>query len=131
MKITPTKLPDVLLVEPDVHRDARGFFLETWHATRYAEAGLEADFVQDSHGHSQRGTSRGLHIQISKCQGKPIRVSAGEVFDVAVDIRHGSPTFGRHFAVLLSVENFRQLWVPKGFAHGFYVLSETAELQYK
>jgi dTDP-4-dehydrorhamnose 3,5-epimerase len=131
LKITPTDLPDVLLVEPDVHRDTRGFFLETWHAFRYAEAGLDVRFVQDNHSRSQRGTLRGLHVQLAKPQGKLVRVSIGEIFDVAVDIRHGSPTFGRHVGALLSAENFHQLWIPEGFAHGFCVLSEIAEMQYK
>ena len=131
MKITPTDLPDVLLVEPDVHRDTRGFFLETWHAARYAEAGLDVRFVQDNHSRSQRGTLRGLHVQLAKPQGKLVRTSIGEIFDVAVDIRHGSPTFGRHVGVVLSAENFHQLWIPEGFAHGFCVLSEIAEMQYK
>jgi dTDP-4-dehydrorhamnose 3,5-epimerase len=131
LKITPTKLPEVLLVEPDVHRDARGFVLETWHAEKYAQAGLDADFVQDNHSRSIRGTVRGLHAQLARPQGKLVRVSHGELLDVAVDIRHGSPSFGRHVAVVLSAENFRQLWIPAGFAHGFCVLSETAELQYK
>lgn len=131
MKITPTKLPEILLVEPDVHRDARGFVLETWHAERYARAGLDADFVQDNHSRSIRGTVRGLHAQLARPQGKLVRVSQGELLDVAVDIRHGSPSFGRHVAVVLSADNFRQLWIPEGFAHGFCVLSETAELQYK
>jgi len=131
LKITPTDLPDVLLVEPDVHRDTRGFFLETWHAARYAEAGLDVSFVQDNHSRSQRGTLRGLHVQLAKPQGKLVRVSIGEIVDVAVDIRHGSPTFGRHLGALLSAENFHQLWIPEGFAHGFCVLSEIAEMQYK
>jgi len=131
LKITPTALPTVLLIEPDVHRDARGFFLETWHATKFAEEGLDASFVQDNHSRSQRRTVRGLHVQLAKPQGKLVRVSAGEIFDVAIDIRHGSPTFGRYVGVELSAENFRQLWIPEGFAHGFCVLSDTAELQYK
>ena len=131
MKITPTDLTDVLLVEPEVHRDARGFFLETWHAAKYAEVGLDVRFVQDNHSHSQRGTLRGLHVQLVKPQGKLVRVSAGEIFDVAIDIRQGSPTFGHHVGVVLSAENFRQLWIPEGFAHGFCVISEIAEIQYK
>ena len=131
MKITPTDLPEVLLVEPDVHRDERGFFLETWHAEKYAQAGLDVRFVQDNHSRSQRRTLRGLHAQIARPQGKLVRASAGEILDVAVDIRRGSPRFGRHVAVLLSAENFRQLYVPEGFAHGFCVLSESADLQYK
>jgi dTDP-4-dehydrorhamnose 3,5-epimerase len=131
LKITPTDLPEVLLVEPDVHRDTRGFFVETWHAAKYAEAGLDVGFVQDNHSRSQRGTLRGLHAQLAKPQGKLIRVSVGEIFDVAVDIRHGSPNFGRYVGVVLSADNFRQLWIPEGFAHGFCVTSEIAEMQYK
>lgn len=131
MKITPTDLPDVLLVEPDIHRDDRGFFLETWHAEKYADAGLKAVFVQDNHSRSSRGTLRGLHAQLHKPQGKLVRASQGEIFDVAVDIRQGSPTFGKYVGVLLSDENFRQLWIPEGYAHGFCVVSATAELQYK
>lgn len=131
LKITPTELPEVLLIEPDVHRDERGFFLETWHAEKYATAGLEANFVQDNHSRSSRGTLRGLHAQLNKPQGKLVRASVGEIYDVAVDIRQGSPTFGKHVGVLLSAENFRQLWVPEGYAHGFCVVSEAAELQYK
>lgn len=131
MKITPTDLPEVLLVEPDVHRDARGFFLETWHARRYAEAGLDVPFVQDNHSRSGHGTLRGLHVQLAKPQGKLVRASVGEIFDVAVDIRHDSPNFGRYVGVVLSAENFCQLWIPEGFAHGFCVISDIAEMQYK
>lgn len=131
MRITKTDLTEVLLVEPTVHRDARGFFLETWHAEKFAAAGLPARFVQDNHSLSRRGTLRGLHAQIAHPQGKLIRVTRGEVLDVAVDVRAGSPDFGRSVAVLLSAENFRQLWIPEGFAHGFCVVSEEAELQYK
>lgn len=131
MKTTATELPEVLLIHPDVHRDERGFFLETYHAARYAGAGIEAPMVQDNHSRSARGTLRGLHAQVARPQGKLIRVTQGEVFDVAVDIRAGSPTFGRHVGVRLSAEGFEQLWIPEGFAHGFCVLSETAELQYK
>ena len=131
MRITPTALPEVLLVEPTVHRDERGFFLETWHATKYAEAGLDARFVQDNHSRSRRGTLRGLHAQLARPQGKLVRASLGEIYDVAVDIRLGSPNFGRSVGYLLSAENFRQLWIPEGFAHGFCVVSEVAEMQYK
>ena len=131
MKITPTALPGVLLIEPVVHRDARGFFVETWHAERYAEAGVPSRFVQDNHSRSARGTLRGLHAQLNRPQGKLVRVSHGEVYDVAVDIRRGSPHFGRWVGATLSAENFHQLWIPEGFAHGFCVTSETAELQYK
>jgi dTDP-4-dehydrorhamnose 3,5-epimerase len=131
LKITPTELPEVLLIEPDVHRDDRGFFLETWHAEKYAHAGIDAHFVQDNHSRSARGTLRGLHAQLVRPQGKLVRASQGEILDVAVDIRHGSPRFGRYVARMLSADNFHQLWIPEGFAHGFCVLSETAELQYK
>lgn len=131
MRITPTALPEVLLVEPTVHRDERGFFLESWHATKYAEAGLAARFVQDNHSRSRRGTLRGLHAQLARPQGKLVRTSLGEIYDVAVDIRAGSPNFGKSVGYVLSAENFRQLWIPEGFAHGFCVVSEVAELQYK
>lgn len=131
MKVTPTRLKDVLLVEPAVHGDERGFFLECWHKLRYAGAGMGADFVQDNHSRSVRGTLRGLHYQLHRPQGKLVRVVAGEVFDVAVDLRRSSPTFGRWAGELLSARNHRQLWIPAGFAHGFYVLSESADLLYK
>jgi dTDP-4-dehydrorhamnose 3,5-epimerase len=131
LRIIPTELPEVLIVEPAVHRDDRGFFLETWHAQKYADAGLPARFVQDNHSRSRRGTLRGLHAQLARPQGKLVRASLGEIFDVAVDIRRGSPRFGRSVGVVLSAGNFRQLWIPEGFAHGFCVLSEDAEIQYK
>jgi dTDP-4-dehydrorhamnose 3,5-epimerase len=131
VKFTPTRLPGVILVEPDVHRDARGFFLETFHAARYREGGIAYDFVQDNQSRSQRGTLRGLHAQRQRPQGKLVRAVRGEIFDVAVDIRPGSPTFGHHVAARLSEENFHQLFVPPGFAHGFCVLSEVAEVEYK
>ena len=131
LKTTPTELPEVLLIHPDVHRDDRGFFVESFHSERYVAAGMTRAFVQDNHSRSGRGTLRGLHVQIEKPQGKLVRVTQGEVYDVAVDIRHGSPRFGRHVGVVLSAENFDQLWIPEGFAHGFCVLTETAELQYK
>jgi dTDP-4-dehydrorhamnose 3,5-epimerase len=131
LRITPTDLPGVLIVEPTVHRDDRGFFLETWHAERYAAAGLDARFVQDNHSRSRRATLRGLHAQLTRPQGKLIRASVGEIFDVAVDIRRGSPHFGRSVGVVLSAASFHQLWVPEGFAHGFCVLSDEAEIQYK
>ena len=131
MKFIPTDLPEVLIIEPDVHRDERGFFLETWHAEKYASEGLDAHFVQDNHSRSTRGILRGLHAQLARPQGKLVRCSLGELYDVAVDIRTGSPTFGRSVGVTLSGDNFRQLWVPEGFAHGFCVVSEVAELQYK
>lgn len=131
MKVVPTTLPGVMVIEPQVHRDARGFFLETYHAVRYAEAGIPPTFVQDNHSRSSRGVLRGLHAQRSRPQGKLMRVIAGEIWDVAVDIRRGSPSFGRHVGERLSSENFRQLYVPPGFAHGFAVLSEQAEVEYK
>ena len=131
MKFTPTKLPEVLLVQPDVHRDARGFFLESFHAGKYREAGIEGAFVQDNHSASTRGTLRGLHAQWRKPQGKLVRVLQGEIWDVAVDARLGSPRFGQWVGVALSSENHHQLWVPAGFIHGFCVTSERAEVEYK
>jgi dTDP-4-dehydrorhamnose 3,5-epimerase len=131
VKFSETDLPGVVLVEPDVFRDARGFFLETFHARKYRDGGIAYDFVQDNHSRSQRGTLRGLHAQRTKPQGKLVRALQGEIFDVAVDIRKGSPTFGKWTAATLSSENFRQLFVPPGFAHGFCVVSEFAEVEYK
>ena len=114
-----------------MHRDARGFFLETYHRDKYAAGGITAAFVQDNHSRSVRGTLRGLHAQLARPQGKLIRVVEGEIHDVALDIRRGSPTFGRTVGVRLSGEDFRQLWIPPGFAHGFCVLSEVAHVEYK
>ena len=131
MRFTPQEIPDVVLIEPDVYRDTRGFFLETWHQRKYAEGGVSGPFLQDNHSRSGRGTLRGLHAQIQRPQGKLVRVVDGEVFDVAVDIRPGSPTFGRWVGDRLSGENLRQLWIPPGFAHGFCVLSEMVHLEYK
>jgi dTDP-4-dehydrorhamnose 3,5-epimerase len=131
VEFEPTAIPGVIRVTPRVFRDARGFFLETYHAERFAKAGIGAPFVQDNHSFSARGTLRGLHMQRAFAQGKLVRCSAGEIFDVAVDVRRGSPTFGRWVGETLSAENFRQLWVPPGFLHGFCVLSETAHVQYK
>ncbi|HHO68200.1 MAG TPA: dTDP-4-dehydrorhamnose 3,5-epimerase [Gammaproteobacteria bacterium] len=131
MKITPTRLPEVLLIEPDVFGDARGFFMESWHRRRFAGAGLDVNFVQDNHSRSGAGVLRGLHYQLQQPQGKLVRVVAGEVFDVAVDIRQGSPTFGQWTGEVLSEDNFRMLYVPPGFAHGFCVLSERADFLYK
>ena len=131
MRFTPTAIPDVVLVEPAVFGDERGFFMETWRADRFAGAGIGATFVQDNHSRSAQGILRGLHYQLARPQGKLVRVVAGEVFDVAVDLRRGSPTFGRWEGETLSVENRRQLWVPPGFAHGFYVTSESADVVYK
>ncbi|KPV39573.1 dTDP-4-dehydrorhamnose 3,5-epimerase [Thiohalorhabdus denitrificans] len=131
MQITPTEIPDVLRIDPDVFGDERGFFMETWQRQKFAEAGIDYDFVQDNHSRSVQGTLRGLHYQIRQPQGKLVRVTVGEVFDVAVDIRKSSPTFGQWVGDHLSAENKRMLWVPPGFAHGFYVTSGVAEFQYK
>jgi len=131
MKITPSHIPEVLIIEPDVHGDARGFFMETWHAKKYADAGLAVNFVQDNQSRSKKGILRGLHYQLEHPQGKLVRVTSGTVFDVAVDIRKGSPSFGQWIGIELSGENFKQLYVPPGFAHGFCVLSESADFLYK
>jgi dTDP-4-dehydrorhamnose 3,5-epimerase len=132
VRFLPTDLPEVILVEPDVHRDSRGFFLETYHAAKYRDGGIALPFVQDNHSRSARGTLRGLHLQCRRHpQGKLVRVLAGEVFDVAVDVRRGSPTFGRWVGATLSGDNFRQLYVPPGFAHGFCVTGEMADVEYK
>jgi dTDP-4-dehydrorhamnose 3,5-epimerase len=131
MRLLKTDLPEVLLVEPDVFRDGRGYFLETFHERKYREAGILHSFVQDNQSRSIRGTLRGLHAQIQKPQGKLVRALQGEIFDVAVDIRPGSPTFGKWTAAKLSADDFRQMFIPPGFAHGFCVLSETAEVAYK
>lgn len=131
MNLVPTDHPDVLLIEPDVFTDARGFFMETFHAEKFAAAGLPTAFLQDNHSRSLRGVLRGLHYQLQHPQGKLVRVVNGEVLDVAVDIRQGSPRFGQWESVLLSAENRRQLYVPPGFAHGFCTLSEQADFLYK
>ena len=131
MKFTPTQIPEVVLIEPDVHQDARGFFLESYHERKYAEGGIPGPFVQDNHSHSLRGTLRGLHAQRERPQGKLVRAVLGEMFDVAVDVRRGSPTFGRWVGMVLSADNFRQLYIPPGFVHGFCVTSERVEVEYK
>jgi dTDP-4-dehydrorhamnose 3,5-epimerase len=131
MQVLETPLPGVLVIEPRVFQDDRGYFYESYHEKRYWDAGLQVQFVQDNHSHSQRGTLRGLHYQLQHPQGKLVRVAVGEVFDVAVDIRKGSPTFGHWYGVYLSGENNKQLYVPPGYAHGFCVLSETADFLYK
>jgi dTDP-4-dehydrorhamnose 3,5-epimerase len=132
MKISPTRIPDVLLIQPRVFGDARGFFFESYNKKRFRElTGLSLDFVQDNHSMSQKGVLRGLHYQVRQPQGKLVRVVAGEVFDVAVDLRRSSATFGRWVGERLGADNKLQLWVPPGFGHAFYVLSETAEVLYK
>ena len=132
MNVVKTKLHDCVIIEPKVFGDERGFFLETFQAERYAElAGITLPFVQDNHSRSSNAVLRGLHYQKTKPQGKLVRVVRGEVYDVAVDIRHGSPTFGQWEGIILSEENKRQFWVPPGFAHGFLVLSDTADFEYK
>ena len=132
MKISHSKLKGCVIIEPTVFGDERGFFLETFQAVRYEqEAGIDLPFVQDNHSRSARGVLRGLHFQKTKPQGKLVRVVRGEVYDVAVDIRKGSPTFGEWECVTLSEDNKKQLWVPPGFAHGFVVLSATADFEYK
>ncbi len=131
MRLLPTAIPGVAVVEPQVHGDARGFFMESWNRRAFAAAGLDVDFVQDNHSRSRRGVLRGLHYQIRHPQGKLVRVVAGEVFDVAVDLRRASPTFGRAVGVRLSEANRRMLWIPPGFAHGFLVLSEWVDFLYK
>ena len=132
MNVVKTKLHNCVIIEPKVFRDERGFFLETFKAERYAAlAGINLSFVQDNHSRSSKAVLRGLHYQKTKPQGKLVRVVRGEVYDVAVDIRQDSPTFGQWESVILSEENKRQLWVPPGFAHGFLVLSDTADFEYK
>ena len=131
MRFTPLALPEVILVEPDVHRDARGFFVETYHLEKYRAGGIAGPFVQDNHSRSVQGTLRGLHAQRRRPQGKLVRAVDGEMFDVAVDIRRGSATFGRWVGVRLSGENFQQLYIPPGFAHGFCVLSAVVHVEYK
>lgn len=131
MQFKPLSIPDVVLVEPRVFGDGRGFFLESWVRSKFAAGGIDVDFVQDNHSASRQWVLRGLHYQLGRPQGKLVRVVAGEVFDVAVDLRRSSPTFGRAVGERLSAENKRMLWVPPGFAHGFLVLSERAEFLYK
>ena len=131
MRVTPADIPEVLLIEPVVSRDSRGYFLETYHAERYEQCGITGTFVQDNQSRSAQHTVRGLHLQLTRPQAKLIRVVRGEIFDVAVDVRRGSPTFGRWVGVTLSAESFRQYYIPEGFAHGFSVLSAGAEIEYK
>ncbi len=130
--VIPTALPDVLILQPQVHGDARGFFLESFNQRDFAQAtGFSGSFVQDNHSRSCRGVLRGLHYQLEQAQGRLVRVLAGSVFDVAVDLRRSSPSFGRWVGEVLSAENQRQIWIPPGFAHGFLVLSESADFAYK
>jgi dTDP-4-dehydrorhamnose 3,5-epimerase len=131
MNIIDTHIPEVKIIEPAVFGDTRGFFMESWHSRKFAELGLDLHFVQDNHSRSRQGILRGLHYQMQQTQGKLVRVTSGKVFDVAVDIRRSSPTFGQWVGAELSDENHRMLWVPEGFAHGFYVMSESADFLYK
>jgi dTDP-4-dehydrorhamnose 3,5-epimerase len=131
VRVVPSALPEVLVVEPDIVRDVRGFFLETYQVDRYKAHGIDGPFLQDNHSRSAGRTIRGLHLQRRHMQGKLIRVIEGEIFDVAVDVRRGSPTFGRWVGVTLSAANFRQCYVPPGFAHGFCVTSDVAQVEYK
>jgi dTDP-4-dehydrorhamnose 3,5-epimerase len=131
VKVETTKLPGVLIVQPVIHPDSRGYFLETYHAKRYAEHGIPAVFVQDNHTRSIKGVLRGLHLQLKNPQGKLVRATEGSIFDVAVDVRVGSPTFGQWIGIELSSKNCKQIFVPPGFAHGFCVLSDHADVSYK
>ena len=131
MEFVPTTLPDVILIKPKVFDDPRGFFMETYREDRFIANGISQQFVQENHSASSRGVLRGLHYQLRQTQGKLVRAIVGEIYDVAVDIRRSSPTFGQWVGIILSAENKYQLWVPEGFAHGFYVMSERAEVVYK
>lgn len=131
MQVQTTALPGVLIIKPRVFRDERGFFLETYHAVRYAEAGLDVSFVQDNHSRSRKHTLRGLHFQRARPQGKLVRAIEGEIFDVAADVNPASPTYGQWVGVSLSADNFRQIYVPPGYAHGFCVVSDVAQVEYK
>ena len=131
MKFVPAELAGVIVVEPDVHRDSRGYFLEAYNAQKYKAGGIDGPFVQDNNSRSMEGTLRGLHLQLRRPQGKLIRVIEGEIYDVAVDVRRGSPSFGRWVGVRLSGDNFKQCYVPPGFAHGFAVVSPIALVEYK
>jgi len=131
VRFVPTKIPEVILIEPQLFGDERGFFMETWKHEEFSQNGIDVSFVQDNHSRSMQGTLRGLHYQIKHAQGKLVRVTEGEVFDIAVDLRKSSPTFGQWIGEYLSAENRKMLWVPPGFAHGFYVTSDYAEFLYK
>lgn len=131
MEFVPTALPDVVMIKPKVFEDPRGFFMETYREDRFTSGGISQRFVQENHSASGMGVLRGLHYQIRQTQGKLVRVLSGEIFDVAVDIRRSSPTFGQWVGIILSAENKNQLWIPGGFAHGFFVISDRAEVVYK
>jgi dTDP-4-dehydrorhamnose 3,5-epimerase len=131
MRFRETEIPGVILVEPDLYEDDRGFFLETYHEGKYREGGIRESFVQDNHSRSMRGTQRGLHAQHPRAQGKLLRAIEGEIYDVAVDARKGSPSYGRHVSAVLSAENFHQLYIPPGLLHGFCVTSDIAQVEYK
>jgi dTDP-4-dehydrorhamnose 3,5-epimerase len=131
VNVRPASIPDVLVLEPKVYGDARGFFMESWNARGFAAAGIDAAFVQDNHSRSARGVLRGLHYQLRQPQGKLVRVVSGEIWDVAVDLRRSSPSFGRWTGEKLDAASHRMLWIPPGFAHGFLVLSEQADVLYK
>jgi dTDP-4-dehydrorhamnose 3,5-epimerase len=131
MKVSASAIPEVKVLEPDVFGDERGFFLESWNRERFAEAGIDADFVQDNHSRSVRGTLRGLHYQVERPQGKLVQAVSGTVFDVVVDLRRSSPTYGRWVSFELSGDDHQMVWIPAGFAHGFYVLSAEADFLYK
>lgn len=130
MRFTPTRIPDVVVIEPQTFGDERGFFMEVWHQEKFREAGIDVNFVQENHSRSRRGVLRGLHYQLNRPQGKLVRVIQGVVYDVAVDIRRSSPTFGQWVGVELSADNKQMIWVPPGFAHGFVVKSDSAEFTY-
>jgi dTDP-4-dehydrorhamnose 3,5-epimerase len=130
MEFTATQIPDVIVIDPVVYEDERGFFMETWQEQKFRDAGIDAKFVQDSHSRSSYGTIRGLHFQLAQAQGKLIRVLHGEAFDVAVDLRKSSPTFGQWVGEVLSAGNRKLIWIPPGFAHGFLVMSEFADFEY-
>ncbi|MBV6391873.1 MAG: dTDP-4-dehydrorhamnose 3,5-epimerase [Anaerolineales bacterium] len=131
MEFIPAAIPEILLIEPKVYEDPRGFFMETYREAEFNARGIPSRFVQENQTRSTKGVLRGLHYQIKQAQGKLVRVTAGEVFDVAVDIRRASPTFGKWVGITLSAENRRQMWIPEGFAHGFYVVSDRADFVYK
>ncbi len=130
MRFVSTTIPDAFIIEPHVIEDGRGFFMETWHRKKFLEIGIDTNFKQNNHSKTSKGIIRGLHYQIQQTQGKLVQVIKGEIFDVIVDLRYSQPSFGKWISVILSEENRKMLWVPEGFAHGFYVLSETAEIFY-